>query len=114
MSDEAPKLRITLLRNENCRPVPIGGAWGGAVAGVEVLAAFYQDYPSHASVVIRDQIARKETAETDSEFMEMNREVYMIAIMRPDVAMAIGNLLINSAKTILAPEQDEKENSQKG
>jgi hypothetical protein len=114
MSEEVPKLRIRVHRSEDCKPVPIDGAWGGPSGTREVFIALYRDFPDHPALVIRDQVAKKEVPEVESEYVEMTREVFLLAIMQPDVARAISKLLLNSADAVEAASERENARRPKG
>jgi hypothetical protein len=99
MAEESlPKIHIKYIRTENCPVLPVSGAVGGLTPTGDVSMMLFQETLDEPTVMIRDQLTKKEVPAEMPKNVSSTRLIQAIAVIRADVAKTIGEWLIKNAE----------------
>lgn len=105
------KIKIQYQRDANYRLVPAQGAWIGHCPTGDLVVDFYIERPTTPEeVTIEIEAQTNIVREIDRVGEKQVRQVMNGFVLRPDVAYAIGEWLVNKAKAagFNPPEKPEK------
>jgi hypothetical protein len=95
------EIKVIYRKAPDFRLFPATGAWGGPSVNGEIIVNFYVDRvqePESVTVMI------DESTGTGAEKLpppQHAREVLVGIVMRPDIALAIGQFLVDKASSVL-------------
>ena len=95
------EVKITYAKASDYRLLPVTGAWGGPTITSEIVVDFYVD-----KVAVPDDVTLRVDPSGAAEQMPSTeihniREVMVGVVMRPDIALVIGNFLVEKANLVL-------------
>lgn len=107
---EQPRRELSIVteRSKDSVTVPVTGAWGGPSPGDPagtIVAHFYLEYnttPSIINVEVDDQGRIDPNAGRRTSRGDITREVQATFMMSPEIAVSIGQWLVNKGGEMLA------------
>jgi len=96
------EIKIIYRKVPDFRLLPATGAWGGPSINGEIIVNFYTDRvqePESVTVVIDESTGVG--AEKPLPPPQHVREVLVGVVMRPDIALSIGQFLVDKASSVL-------------
>lgn len=97
------EVKVSFNKSPDYRLLPVTGAWGGPSLTSEIVVDFYVDkgaMPDNITLVIDSLGPVEEKERSDSDHQTV-REVLVGLVMRPDIALVIGNFLVEKANLVL-------------
>jgi hypothetical protein len=104
-SDKQKKIVVRFETAKNFQAVAATGAYGGPTPQGEIICNFFierQEYPKSLDVIIDTQTGKFEEV-SEEEKNRYVREIQVAVVMRPDIALAIGEWIVNAAKQVIKP-----------
>ena len=97
------KIDVTFKKSKDYRRIAATGAWGGPTPNAHILCEFFieaLDEPESIKLNIKPDGTHEETERIGGQ--GYTRELQMGVILRPDVALAIGEWLVKHANNLLS------------
>lgn len=95
------ELKISFVKTPHYQLVPVTGAWGGPNVSGEIIIDFYLDRTTVPEEVVMLVDEGGTVAEKSRSPQQTIRELQVGMVMRPDIALVIGNFLIEKANAVL-------------
>lgn len=97
----AKDVTVHFTKAPDYRLLPVSGAWGGpSLVGDIVVDFFVEKITAPDTVVMRMQPSGVATEVSRSEQQNI-REIQVGLVLRPDVALSVGNWLVEKASLVL-------------
>jgi hypothetical protein len=96
------EVKIIYMKAPDYRLVPATGAWGGPSVTSEIIVNFYVDRaqePTDVTLLIDEQTGT--AVEKPLPPPQNVREVLVGIVLRPDIALAIGQFLVEKANLVM-------------
>ncbi len=106
MSNE---IKVTYIDSKDYRLMPTTGAHGGPATSGEIIVDFYVERtapPDELTIVLDDEGNVKEKIASPRRII---RERQVGLVLRPDIALTIGNWLIARANSVIKQVSEDKE-----
>lgn len=103
MEDNKKRVNIKFIQSSNHITFPATGAWGGVNPNGEIICHFFiehQAYPSQLTVEIDESFMKHNEKYEEKEKTNYVRQIQATAVLRPDIAKAIGEWLISHSSSV--------------
>jgi hypothetical protein len=94
------EIKVTFTDSKDYRLVPVTGAWGGPSGNGEIVVDFYVERTSPPEILMGVDDEEKIVEKVNSPKQAI-RERQVGLVLRPDIALAIGNWLIEKANIVI-------------
>ena len=105
MGENEKIIKIEVDQAKEFRLVPATGAMGGPNPQGEIICNFFVEHPKNPSLEVSlDKTTGRPVREVSVSPNTFVRQLQIAVVMRPDIALSVGQWLIKQAKTVMQPE----------
>ena len=99
------EIKIFFVNSPDYKLIPATGAWGGPNPNGEIIIDFFIERvePPESITLEIDESGNAEEKDRSSQRAIRERQIGIV--LRPDIALSIGNLLIEKANLVLKQQQ---------
>jgi len=100
------EIKIYFEDSPHYRLIPVTGAWGGPNPTGEIVVDFFVERtePPEVLTLEIDEFGKPEEKERSTQRTIRERQVGLV--LRPDIALSIGNFLIEKANSVLIKKEE--------
>lgn len=105
MGENEKIIKINIEKAPGFKFIPATGAMGGRNPQGEIICNFYVEHPKYPTIeIVLDQATGQTKSERTDSGNSFIREMQIAVVMRPDIALSVGEWLVKQAMSVMPPE----------